>query len=275
MKKLSFIQRHAYDWGAGFAALLWPFFRKRQRIAVDNILKGKVTDDPAEARRIAKASWCHLAGHIAEALCVPNVVTAENWREHLDTSEASAGVVHLLLDEPEKPILLVSAHHGVWEAATNLLSFARPMIAIARVMNSRFVANWMKKHHFRGKITVIDKNKGFTPAVIRQWNETKAAMTILIDQHTAKGAKLRFFGRTAHTFTSATRLAIRTGAPIVVGSFVRVAPYRYRLVGGDPVFFPKDADRDAATQLLNDRLEDAIRRYPEQYLWFHRRWRHA
>ena len=100
-------------------------------------------------------------------------------------------------------------------------------------------------------------------------------MTILIDQHSKKGAKLTFFGRTAFSFTSATRLAIRYGAPIVVGTFVRVAPYRYRLVGGDPVSFPKDADRNAATQLLNDRLEEAIRKYPEQYLWFHKRWRNG
>ena len=98
-------------------------------------------------------------------------------------------------------------------------------------------------------------------------------MTILIDQHTSKGARLSFFGRTAYTFTSATRLAMRYGVPVVVGSFVRTGPYRYKLVGGDPLTFARDADRDAATQLLNDRLEAAIRQYPEQYLWAHRRWR--
>ena len=249
-------------------------FPKRRKIAIDNLLKGKVAANAQEARRIAKASWCHLAGHIAEALCVPNVVTADNWREHLDVEGASPAAVKLLLDESDKPIIVASAHHGVWEAATNLLSFARPMIAVARVMNSKFVANWLKNHHFRGKITVIDKNRGFTPDIIRQWTDTKAAMTILIDQHTSKGAPLKFFGRPANCFTSATRLAMRYGAPIVVGTFVRVAPYRYKLVGGDPVSFAKDADRDAATQLLNDRLEAAIRQYPEQYLWFHRRWRH-
>ena len=81
--------------------------------------------------------------------------------------------------------------------------------------------------------------------------------------------------RPARTVTSAARLAVRAGCPVVVGSFVRVAPYRYRLVGGDPVSFPKDADRNAATQLLNDRLEEAIRKYPEQYLWFHKRWRNG
>ena len=271
--KLTFVQRHAYDWGSGFAGLLWPFFPKRRRIAVENLIKCGVTADPVEAKRLARASWCHLAGHIAEALCVPNVIDKDNWREHLDVEGASPAAVKLLLETPDVPILIVSSHHGVWEAATNLLSFARPMIAIARTMNSKVVANWMKKHHFRGKITVIDKNRGFTPDVMRQWVDTRAAMTILIDQHTKKGAKLKFFGRTAYTFTSATRLAIRSGAPIVVGSFVRTGPYRYRIVGGDPVSFAKDADREQATQVLNDRLEAAIREYPEQYLWFHRRWR--
>lgn len=271
---MTFVQKHAYGFGSAFAGLLWPFFFRRRRLSVENILKCGVTADPAEARKIAKRAWGHLAGHVCEALCVPNVITKDDWRGHLDvTTDAHPEVAKLLLDSPETPILLVSSHHGVWEAATNLLSFARPMIAVARVMNNRFVAGWMKKHHFRGPVTVIDKNRGFTSGILRQWVETNAAMTILMDQHTKKGLPLRFFGRPARTFTSATRLAIRTGYPVVVGSFVRTAPYQYRLVGGEPLRFPKDADRAVATQLLNDRLEEAIRRYPEQYLWSHRRWR--
>lgn len=272
-ESMTFIQKHAYGFGAGFAALLWPFFPKRKRLAVMNIMKCGITSDEKEARRIAKKSWCHLAGHICEALCVPNVVNASNWREHLEIDSVNTETARLLLDSPDEPIILVSAHHGVWEAATNVLSFARPMIAVARVMNNKFVAGWMKKHHFRGPVTVVDKNKGFNSAVLRQWTETSAAMTILIDQHTSSGAKLRFFGRPARTFTSATRLAMRSGCKIVVGSFVRIAPYRYKLVGGSPLTFAKDADKDAATQILNDRLEAAIREYPEQYLWVHRRWR--
>lgn len=270
---MTFIQRHAYGIGAGFAALLWPFFFRRRRLSMENIMKCGITDDPREAKRIAKKAWCHLPGHICEALCVPNVVGRDNWREHLDFSEGHPDAVKLLLDTPDTPIIIASGHHGVWEAATNVLSFARPMIAIARTMNNKFVADWMKKHHFRGPVTVIDKNHGFTPEVFRQWADERAAMTILMDQHTSKGLKLRFLGRPAKTFTSVARLAIRYGRPIVVGSFVRVAPYRYRLVGGAPVVFGKGTDLAEATQLLNDRLAEAIRRYPEQYLWAHRRWR--
>ena len=270
---MNFLQRHAYDIGCGFAALLWPFFGKRRKIAVENVLRAKVTDDASEAERIAKKSWCHLAGHIGEALFVPGVVNAGNWREHLDFSECDPAAAKLLLETPKKPILLVSAHHGVWEAATNIISFARPMIAIARVMNNKFAAKWMKKHHFRGPVTVIDKNHGFTPAVIQKWMNEKSAMTILMDQHAGKGAALRFFDRPARTYTTAAKLAIKYGCPIVVGSFVRVRPYYYRLVGGTPLQFGKTDDREHSTQLLNDRLEECIRKYPEQYLWAHRRWR--
>ena len=264
--------RRAYGFGCGFAAMLYPFFRKRRALSVDNILKAHITQDRAEAERMAKKAFCHLVGHIFEAMKVPGVVTRENWREHLDFSEGrqAAG---LLLDETDRPIILVSSHHGVWEAATNVLSFARPMIAIARTMNNPYAAKWMKRHHFRGPVTVIDKKNGFTHAIMDQWKRESAAMTILIDQHYTKGMELKFMGRRALCFTSATRLAIKTGYPIVVGSFVRKGPFQYALVGGAPVSFPKGTDIGEATQLLNDRLEEAIRRYPEQYLWMHRRWR--
>ena len=265
----------AYGFGGAIAACIYPFFPKRRQIAVDNILQAGITADVKEARRIARRSWCHLAGHIAEALKVPNVVTRDNWRAHLDETGAPPETVKLLLEETNKPIILASAHHGVWEAATNLLSFARPMIAISRTQNNPYVAKWMKMHHFRGPVTLIDKNHGFTTDALRQWQREKAALTLLMDQHAGRkhGVKCDFMGREAWTFTTAARLAIRSGAPIVVGSFVRVAPFTYRLLGGTPLRYDRDADLAAATAELNVRLAEAIRQYPDQYLWAHRRWR--
>lgn len=270
---MTFLQRHAYGTGCAFAALLWPLFAKRRRISVENILKCKVADDVKEARRIAKKAFCHFAGHICEALFASKIVTAENWREHFDFSEADPEAWDLLLERLDTPILLVSGHHGCWEAATHVIPLRRPMIAIARVMDNPFLRRWMKRHSFRGEVTVVSKNNGLNAAVLEKWRRDRSALTILSDQYTYGGAMLRFFGRPARTVTSAARLAIRFGAPIVVGSFVRTGPYMYRAIGGKPLVFGRDADRDAATQMINDRLEEAIRKYPEQYLWMHRRWR--
>lgn len=270
---MTFFQRHAYDFGCAVASLAWPFFRKRRRISVENILKCHITSDPMEAARIARRAFCHFAGHVCEALFVPSVVNKDNWREHFDFSEADPWAEETLFHRPDMPILLVSGHHGCWEAATNIISLTRPMIAIARVMDSKILQKWMKNHHFRGPVTIINKNDGFNERIMRQWFDEKSAMTILMDQHTYGGAKLTFLGRPAHTVTSAARLAVKYGFPVVVGSFVRVAPFKYRAVGGAPLVFEKGTDRAAAAQVLNDRLSEAIRKYPEQYLWMHRRWR--
>ena len=270
---MTFCQRHAYGFGCGFAALFWPFFFKRRRIAVENILKCGIAQDRKEALRIAKRSFCHFLGHVCEALAVPSVINRDNWREHFDFSEASPEVEKVLFGRTDTPILLVSGHHGCWEAATNVISLSRPMIAIARVMDSKLLQKWMKNHHFRGPVTIINKNDGFNRKIIGKWQAEKSAMTILMDQHTYGGSLLSFLGRPARTVTSAARLAVKYGYPVVVGSFVRVGPFRYRAVGGAPIVFEKGFDRDKATQILNDRLSEAIRKYPEQYLWVHRRWR--
>lgn len=270
---MTFAQRHAYDFGCGLAALVWPFFRSRRRVSVQNILLAKITDSQVEAKRIAKRAFCHFAGHLCEALCVPGVINGGNWREHLDFADATPMVVKTLLESPSTPILLVSGHHGCWEIATNLLSLVRPMIAVARTMDSKVLQSWMKKHHFRGPVTIVNKNNGFTRGVLEQWTREKAALTILMDQYAWNGPFLDFLGRPARTVTSAARLAIKSGAPVVVGSFVRTGPYRYRLVGGDPLVFGEGESRDRVAQVLNDRLSAAIRKYPEQYLWMHRRWR--
>ena len=57
LHRMNFLDRKAYDWGSAFARALFWLFPRRKRIAVENILKAGITDDPKEARRIARVSW--------------------------------------------------------------------------------------------------------------------------------------------------------------------------------------------------------------------------
>lgn len=270
--------RHAYALGAGMTSLAYPLFRERRRIAVDNILRTRVTEDPAEADRIARRAFGHLAGHLFEALKVGQVVTAQNWREHI-VFDGPAEAFELLLERPDVPIMILSGHHGVWEAAVTIIAFTRPMIAVARKMNNPFVERFLKERHFRGAITIVPKKMGFAPSVLRQWRQTGAAMTLVMDQHAGKkqGVMVDFMGHPASTHTSPARLHLKTGAPILAGAFIRDGAFRYRMVTGEPIRFTAtgDRERDVADLLtvINQRLETVIRRYPEQYLWAHKRWR--
>ncbi len=269
----------AYDVGAAITTCAYPLFRARRRIAIDNILKAHVTSDPKEADRIARKAFGHLAGHICEALKVGQVVTADNWRKHItfDGPEASW---KMLMETPGVPIMLLSGHHGTWEAAVSIISFTRPMIAVARKLNNPFADRFLKQHHFRGAITIVPKKMGFTPNVLREWKDNGAAMTLVMDQHAGpkQGVMVNFMGRPASTHTSPARLHLKTGAPIIVGSFVRDAAFQYRMVTtSEPIIFHAtgNKEKDIADLLteINKRLEDVIRLYPEQYLWAHKRWR--
>ena len=268
----------SYSLGFIVGTTLYPFFSKRRRIAIDNILQAKITTDPQRADAIARHSFGHLVGHLCEAFKISNILTAHNWRDHiiLEGPEASW---RLLLASPETPIIILTGHHGVWETAATIVSFTRPIIAIARRMNNPFVNRFLKASCFRGEITIIPKDKGFTPNILRAWKQKGAAMTLVMDQHAGPkyGMMIDFMGRPASTHTSPARLHLQFGAPILIGSVIREAPFKYRMITEEPITFTptgnQEADTAALLTQLNQRLETLIRRYPEQYLWAHKRWK--
>ena len=69
---LSFCQRHAYGFGCGFAALFWPFFTRRRRISIENILRCGITDDPQTAKRIAKQAVGNIIENYKQLIAALN-----------------------------------------------------------------------------------------------------------------------------------------------------------------------------------------------------------
>ena len=100
------------------------------------------------------------------------------------------------------------------------------------------------------------------------------AVGILVDQNSAAdaGVFVDFFGVKACAGTGFVKLAARSGAAVIPGFAVwEEAENRYVLRFRPPVPMTGDAARD--TQLVQSELERAIRQYPDQWLWIHRRWK--
>jgi len=93
---------------------------------------------------------------------------------------------------------------------------------------------------------------------------------ILADQDAGKnGLFLPFFSRKASTLVGPAELALRTGAVLMPGFCIREGSI-YRMIGEEPIP-PSDVKTMMAE--YNRRLEAAIRRWPEQYFWLHKRWK--
>ena len=104
---------------------------------------------------------------------------------------------------------------------------------------------------------------------------------LLADQNAGEnGVFVSFFGEPASTARGPALFALRTGAPVMLGTCVRVPgrSQRYHVVlRRIEVRTSGDLDRDLLqlTQDHTEALEEAIRRAPDQYFWLHKRWKTA
>jgi len=268
----------AYPLGALLGDGWYRLDFSRRRIAKTNLLRTGVAASSREASRIARASFRHFAGHVMESVRIQSVLTAENWRDYLEIEAPEESIKMLVAAEP--PVLLVTGHLGSWEVAGLWLSFFRPVYAIARPMNNPLVQKFLERQHLRSihGMTFLPKAHAFTAEVIKEWGERRAAFTMLMDQHAGRsGIWMDVLGVPASVHTSPARLHFMSGHPLLFGAFVRVGPLRYRVIVDAPIRMTPTHDREQDTRKLigdlSQRLDVLIRRYPEQYLWMHRRWR--
>ena len=93
-----------------------------------------------------------------------------------------------------------------------------------------------------------------------------------------QGIFVNFFGIPACTASGLARIALRTDAAVVPGFTIwdpALRKYRLRF---DPALElvrtgNLEADIVANTQMFTKVIEDYVRKYPDQWLWVHRRWK--
>ena len=118
-----------------------------------------------------------------------------------------------------------------------------------------------------------DREEGRRPVDLKALHGNEA-VGILVDQNTSlgEGTFVPFFGRPACAGTAFARLANRTGAAVIPGYAVwEESEKKYVLRFEEAV--PMTGDERADTAAIHARLEQIIRRYPDQWLWIHRRWK--
>ena len=200
------------------------------------------------------------------------MITQKNWQNHVLLEMTPA--VRELLFSAKEPVILASGHLGAWEAGITAITSARPLYAVARLMDNPYIQRFLERHNFRGGVTIIPKRNGFRGSSLREWQTKCGALSILFDQWSSRGVQVTFFGNRVSVYTSPARLALRTGAPLLVGGFLRTGLLQYKIVAiGEPIRVKEGDSVEALTAELISRLEQVIRMAPEQYLWMHRRFR--
>ncbi len=181
--------------------------------------------------------------------------------------------------EGSNGIIMISAHIGNWEMAPPFVSnyFGRSVVSVARYVRPKVLDRWVYRLRTRFGNTIVDK-KGALPTMARTLKKGNC-LGVLIDQGTkrSEGVEVEFFGRTTTATPVAAMLARRFDSTVMLSYCIREPGKYLTLVVEPPLNLIKTddlrADLQNNTQIMTDAIEKAVRTYPEQWFWFHKRWK--
>lgn len=261
-------------------ALAWLVYKvnRRHRLVADENLRlafPELTDENVRDE-VVRGVYRHFIGLVVAMIYLPRLFHANTWKRYLDIADPRPLIAALLSG---RPLLIVTGHFGNWELGNyvfGLLGFR--MASVARRLDNPFLHRYLLSFRARWGHELLDKSEDYDRMI--EVLQSSGTLATLGDQDAGqKGVYVDFFGRPASTHKAMALMALQYRAPVVVMGGARVGePMRHRALVED-VILPEEYDGQpdavrALTQRMTAGIERMARRYPEQYFWLHRRWKH-
>lgn len=253
----------------GMTRVLDRALPRLRRTALDNLSFAYPDLDPAARHAIADGVFDSIARLLVALARFPAIGpgNVNDWifYDGLENYRAAK--------EKGKGILVATAHLGNWELSAFAHAWmTEPMNVMVRPLDNPRVDRLVEKRRQLSGNRLIEK-KDAARAVLKALRANEA-VGILIDQNTsaAEGLFVPFFGRLACASPAFVKLAHHSGAAVIPGYAVwDQSLSKYRLFFEPEVVMTGDVETDL--RAVHAALERAIRRYPDQWLWIHRRWK--
>ncbi len=255
--------------GARFAL---PFARPERRLAEEQI-RVHLNLDKTEAKAIRQGLERHLLQSLDE--CTHLAAGRYDLSRLRYDGDAWERLCHYA--KKGKGLLVATGHLGNWELLAARLAADFPCATVAKVSYDPRLTHMVEAFRSGYGLTSFDRDDPEVSRRIQQRLSQGSIVGILMDQDTkVPGVFVPFFNEMAHTTLGPAALHLKTGAPLVPAALVREGT-RHRLVLGSEARTSDSQERKLAlldlTSQLSRFLEQIIREHPEQWVWFHRRWK--
>jgi Kdo2-lipid IVA lauroyltransferase/acyltransferase len=261
--------------GLLIGGIVYHLHPRLRRVGMRNLEMAFPAKSPAERRKILRGVYRSLGRLLAEFCLFPRY-TAENV-SHVAVYQGFEN-----FDDAEKRgkgVLFLTGHFGGWEIGSFFHSLqGHPMRIVVRPIDNPYVDDLVTRYRTLHGNTVIGK-QGFARGLLAAM-ENNETVGILMDTNMTppQGVFADFFGIPACSAVGIARVALHTDAA-VVPAFTIWDPIlrKYRVEFDRPVELVRtgdsEADAVANTAIFNRIFEDYVRKYPDQWLWVHRRWK--
>jgi Kdo2-lipid IVA lauroyltransferase/acyltransferase len=260
--------------GISLAWMIYLLHRKLRRVGMRNLGLAFPEKSRHERGKILRGVFTSLGRQVAEVCLFPKYT-----RENVSKTVVYEGFENFERAlARKKGVLFLTAHLGAWELSAFAHSlYGYPLNVVMRPLDNPYLDRLARDYRTRYGNKAVDKDfaRGLIAAMRR--GETAG---VLMDTNmiASQGVFVDFFGMPACAASGIARVALKTDAAVVPGFTIwdpALKKYRLRFdpsaklirTGNTP------ADVVANTALFTKIIEDYVRRYPDQWLWVHRRWK--
>jgi len=261
--------------GAALGRAVYRVLGRLRHVGQRNLAMAFPEKSEAERREILRWVYHSLGWQLAE-FCQMHRYTLEKAGKFIRYE----GLENYLAARAKgKGVFVLTGHLGAWELSSFYHSLAGyPMSMVIRRLDNPLVDAFVNRIRSLHGNRVIHKNdfaRGLLTAM--QQGET---VGILMDTNMTppQGIFVPFFGVPACTASGLARVALRSEAAVLPGFLVwESSEQRYVLHFGPELELIRGSDAAknivANTALFTATIESYVRRYPDQWLWVHRRWK--
>jgi Kdo2-lipid IVA lauroyltransferase/acyltransferase len=265
----------ARAFGIGIGWVVYLLHVRLRQVGMRNLALAFPEKSATERGRILRGEFTSLGRQLAEVCQIPKytpenvdqVVVYEGFENYERARARGQGV------------LFLTAHFGGWELSAFTHSMhGHWMHVVVRPLDNPYLDRLIRDYRTMHGNKIVDKAdfvRGLLAAM-----KAGEVVGILMDTNMTppQGVFVDFFGIPACTASGLARIALRTDAAVVPGFTIwDPALRKYRLRFDPAVELIRtghpEADIVANTQQFTKIIEDYVRRYPEQWLWVHRRWK--
>ncbi len=259
--------------GIAIGKLLY-YFKIRKKVASSNLvlaLGDKYSSE--EIEKILKNTYIHFGQVLIEFFLIEKLNSKE-FKQNIEIDNPDK--LKELIDS-DQGIIFYTAHFGNWEwLAAIITRHAKNLLSLEKKQRLADLGNTI--NHIRKNVG-IETTTATSRGLIKIYKNLKLgnSTVILGDQH-ASGQPhvMDFFGQPASIHRGAVRLAAKTNAVILPIFIYRQGFAKYKVQIDNIVEVPqgiRKADEPKYLDTLLRSTEEAIKKSPEQWLWFHKRWK--
>lgn len=260
---------------SALGAIAFKLYRKERERAVKNLALAFAGTDPMIIRAMAKGSFIALGRNALDALRLVFLAQKEVQELCSITGE------HHLREAYERGngVIALTGHIGCWELLAACISGRGYKVSvIARSLHDERMNDILVNMRLRHGTVSIPRRSGAVAGFKVLKKGELLGMLIDQDIDDVDGVMVPFFGVPAYTARGVAAYAIKSGAAIVPLAIHMQPDGKHRIMVLPLLELPLGRDNEERrieelTALCSETIERLIRIYPQQWIWFHDRWK--